>query len=108
MKLRVNTDGKIRISEYYFQTLCMIFWPGAKFGAKADALDAESDADSPGVSFDIRADADGVVARATISDRTRLSSMERRVDFDGGNTPEMTAKLAAGSAMLAAGVPPLI
>ncbi len=103
MKLRVNTDGKIRISEYYFQTLCMIFWPGAKFGAKADALDAESDADSPGVSFDIRADADGVVARATISDRTRLSSMERRVDFDGGNTPEMTAKLAAGSAMLAAG-----
>ncbi len=98
MKLTVISDGKIRVSEYYFQTLCMIFWPGAKFGA-----DSEADEDSPGVTFVITSDGGGVDARATIADKTRLSSMQRRVEFDGIYTHEMTVKLAAGAAMLAAG-----
>ena len=100
MKLTVRSDGKIKVSEYYFQMLCMIFWPGAKFGADSES---ESDADSPSVSFAVRADADGVAVRATIADRTRLSSMERRVEYDTMHSREMTVKLAAGAAILAAG-----
>lgn len=98
MKLTVETDGKIKVSEYYFQTLCMIFWPGAKFGAESD-----TDADSPSVRFTIRTDANGVTSRATIADRTKLSSCERRAEFDGVRTPSMTVKLASGAAFLAAG-----
>ncbi len=98
MKLTVESDGKIKVSEYYFQTLCMIFWPGAKFGAETD-----TDADSPTVRFTIKTDAKGVTSRATIADRTKLSSAERRAEFDGIRTDSMTVKLAAGSAFLAAG-----
>ena len=98
MKLTVETDGKINISEYYFQMLTMIFWPGAKFGAGE-----ESDEDSPSVRFVIRTDAAGVSARATIADRTKMASVERRAEFDGTHSPAMTVKLAAGAAMLAAG-----
>ncbi len=97
MKLTIDTDGKIKTSEYYFQTLCMIWWPGAKFGA-----DSESDEDSPAVRFVIRTDADGVSARATVADKTRMASVERRVDFDGVRSPVMILKLASGAAMLAA------
>ena len=100
MKLTVENDGKIKISEYYFQTLCMIFWPGAKFGASAEA---EYDDDSPSVRFVISTDAGGVSARATIADKTKMSSVERRVAFDGVRSDTMTLKLAAGAAMLTAG-----
>ncbi len=98
MKLTIDTDGKIGTSEYYFQTLCMIWWPGAKFGAESEA-----DEDSPFVRFVIRTDGGGVTVRTTIADRTKMASVERRVEFDGGRSPVMTLKLAAGSAMLAAG-----
>ena len=98
MKLTVDSDGKINVSEYYFQMLCMLFWPGAKFG-----VESETDDDSPSVRFVIRTDAGGVSARATIADRSKMSSVERRVDFDGARSPAMTVKLAAGSAILEAG-----
>lgn len=98
MKLTVETDGKIEINQYYFQTLCMIFWPGVRFGAGS-----ENDEDAPAVSFRISTNADGVTARVTIADKIRMASVERSVAFSGENSAQMTAKLAAGSAILAAG-----
>ncbi len=97
MKLTVETDGKIELNQYYFQTLCMIFWPGVRFGAGAEA-----DEDAPAVSFRIRTEETRVYARVTIADKHRMTSVERGIDFSDEHTPQMTAKLAAGSAILAA------
>ncbi len=97
MKLTLETDGNIEINQYYLQTLCMIFWPGVRFGAGSDA-----DEDSPDVSFRLRAEQDGIYARVTIADKLRMTSVERQVAFSDEHTEQMTAKLAAGAAILAA------
>lgn len=97
MKLTIENDGRIQLNEYYFQTLCMIFWPGVKFGA-----DSEND-DAPSVKFKISADDEGVRVRVTIAERSRMSSIERYTKFSEEKSEMMTAKLTAGNAILAAG-----
>ncbi len=97
MKLTVESDGKISLNQYYFQTLCMIFWPGVKFGEHSD------DEDAPAVSFRIRTTESAVYVRVTIAEKSRMTSVERHVDFSEENSDIMTAKLAAGAAILAAG-----
>ncbi len=98
MKLTLETNGNIEINLYYLQTLCMIFWPGVRFGAAH-----ESDEDEPSVKFLMTEEPDGISARVTISDKTKMTSVKREVSFSDEHTRASTAKLAAGNAMLDAG-----
>ncbi len=97
MKLLIESDNKIALNQYYFQTLCMIFWPGVKFSSDKE------DEDCPDVTFRIRTTDEGVYVRVTIAEKQRMASVERFVAFSEENSDVMTAKLAAGAAILAAG-----
>lgn len=98
MKLTLETNGNVEINLYYLQTLCMIFWPGVKFGAAHEA-----DEDEPSVKFVISERDGGIDARVTITDRAKMTSVLRHVNFSDEHTPTSTAKMAAGNAMLDAG-----
>ena len=54
MKLFLNGD----INVYYIQTLCMIFFPGAKFGS-----DEQSNPDAPALYLNLFPHEEGLCAR---------------------------------------------
>ncbi len=93
MKLILN--GNINI--YYVQTLCMIFFPGEKFGA------AEvSRTDAPELTLSLFEKEEGVEAIATLVYRERSATAQRMYSYIPGQTHDKTAKLACGAAVIGA------
>ena len=92
MKLKLK--GNVNI--YYIQTLCMIFFPGAKFGA------TEEDNDSPTLELELFETKESVrvFVRVLLGDKT--ASAEKEYPLDGRYDRDKTVKLACGSAVIAA------
>ena len=91
---------KGEISQYYVQTLCLLFFPGSKFGQ--DELPSPENPEAH-VSFLTRGD--DFVAEATLSWHGSTCKAEghiRRGDLIGGSD-ERLAKVAVGRAVFAAG-----
>ena len=94
MKLFVNGD----INKYYAQTLCMIFFPGAKF-YEEEVLTENSDV----LYLSVIHCENGVTATAEIKSEGKKSRKEHFESYKEGITKQRTAKIACGVAVLAAG-----
>lgn len=93
MKLIVSGD----INIYYVQTLCMIFFPGAKFGED----EAES-YDNPVLELRITPEANGVYAYAEMRHMGKICSSKKFEEYAGDADTEKKTKIAVGAAVLAA------
>ena len=91
MKLFLN--GEINV--YYIQTLCMIFFPGAKFGAEE-----QNSPDAPELYLDLEPFEEGLRARVTVNANGESASCEKYYPFTEQYTKEKTAKLVCGAAVL--------
>ena len=94
MKLYIEGD----INEYYVQTLCMLFFPGAKF-----SHDEELTENSDVVRLRMTVTENGITAQAEMTSGGKTAVKERHEQFKEGITRIRTAKIASGVAMLAAG-----
>lgn len=93
MKLVLN--GNINV--YYIQTLCMIFFPGAKFGAEE-----QNSPDAPVLSLDLEPYEDGLRARVFVSADGNCAESEKYYPFSEDCSRDKTAKLVCGAAIIAA------
>ncbi len=94
MKLYIEGD----INEYYAQTLCMLFFPGAKF-SHDEELTEKSDV----VRLSLIETDNGVTATAEMRSGGKTAIRERHEEYREGLTKTRTAKIAVGVAVLAAG-----
>ena len=95
MILRINGD----INQYYVQTLCMVFFPGAKFSEEA-----VRDKDTPRVTVHVRSYKNGnVKSTVEIKAYGKVSRSEVVVAPSSDLVPERLKKIAVGRAMFAAG-----
>lgn len=94
MKLFIDGD----INSYYVQTLCMLFFPGAKF-SQEEELTENSDV----LSLTMRTSDEGVTAYAEMRSGGKSVKKERFEPYREGFTKVKTAKIASGVAVLAAG-----
>lgn len=85
------------INRYYVQTLCMIFFPGAKFGENE-----EESEDNPSLYLKTNKDDTQINAYAEISFMGKTCRAERSAEITPERTQERTLKLAVGDAVLAA------
>ncbi|MBR5516297.1 MAG: coproporphyrinogen dehydrogenase HemZ [Clostridia bacterium] len=92
----VNIDGNI--NRFYAQTLCMVFFPGAKF-----AENEEADDNTPIVDIYERTTDEGSYAKATITIGDKSISCEHTEPFSERNTKIRTEKVAVGAALFKAG-----
>ena len=82
------------VNRYYVQTLCMIFYPGAKF------TEEECDDGTPTVYVSVR-EADGVcqaLVTATLGEESRTAV--KHADFTDYHSEERTVKIAVGAAIV--------
>lgn len=93
--MKVLIDGNI--NRYYVQTLCMIFFPGAKFPE-----DEEESADIPRLSLKLTCDEEKAVATATATLGEKTTQSIKEYVFTPKRTEERTRKLAVGAAVIAA------
>ena len=93
--MRLILDGPINV--YYIQTLCMIFFPGAKFGAAE-----QSDPDAPELRLTLREVDGGMEASATVTVGAESRSAFRHEDFSIWDTADKTAKKACGAVIVSA------
>lgn len=92
----VKTEGNI--NKYYVQSLCMLFFPGAKF--------AESEEEAKGVpvvSVSLRESEEGVEAFASIKQDAKVKTGSRFEKYKKDYTKNRTAKIAVGIAVFEAG-----
>ena len=82
------------LNRYYAQTLCLIYFPGAKF-AEGEVLTP----DTPVVEFVMEDRADGVYSRATVAIGVRSSTADCFVPFSELFPKERVRKMASGHAM---------
>ncbi|MBE6610165.1 MAG: coproporphyrinogen dehydrogenase HemZ [Ruminococcaceae bacterium] len=94
MKLFIDGD----INNYYVQTLCMLFFPGAKF-SQEEELTENSDV----LSLTMRSTESGVTAYAEMRSGGRSVKKEWYEPYKEGFTKVKSAKIASGVAVLAAG-----
>ena len=94
--MRVFIDGNI--NRYYVQTLCMIFFPGAKF-SEDEELTPETDV----LRLTVREESEGIYAKAEFTSRGKAATGERLEKFSADKTAERTCKIACGVAMFKAG-----
>ena len=88
----ININGNI--NRYYVQTLCMIFYPGAKFSDEA------CDDGTPALDLVLR-DVDGVCeAEATAIIGDERHTAVKRSEYTSYHTAERTAKIAVGAAIV--------
>lgn len=95
MKIEIESP----INKYYVQTLCMIFFPGAKFGSEE-----ADDENAPYLFIKTVEDEMGISSYATMRCDGISVNSEQRADFAPHRTEERTLKLAVGLAVLACGV----
>lgn len=94
MKLFIDGD----INNYYVQTLCMLFFPGAKFSEEEELKEA-----SDVLSLKMITGEAGITAIAEMKSNGRVAKKERFEPFREGLTKVRVAKLASGIAVLEAG-----
>ena len=93
--MKLKLDGKI--NPYYVQTLCMIFFPGEKFGENAEELPG-----SPELSLALNKNKEGVEARAVVSAAGKTVEAVRFVEYNETRDPDKALKMACGAAVIAA------
>ena len=96
MKLIISGD----INKYYVQTLCMIFFPGSKFGEGE-----EESFDNPLLELKITEEQNGICACAELRYMGKICSSRKFANFsgdEGAAERERLIKIAAGSAVLSA------
>ncbi len=93
MKLILN--GNINV--YYIQTLCMIFFPGEKFGQEG-----AEDPSTPVLSLTLSQDAEGMTAEVSVSLGEKSAYALKTHPFGEYYDRDKTAKLVCGAAVLAA------
>ena len=93
--MKLILDGEINV--YYIQTLCMIFFPGAKFGAAE-----QSDPDAPELRLKLTKLENGVEAVATVTVDGKSETAEKFWEYSEHHTNDKTAKLACGAAVITA------
>ena len=94
MKLFIEGE----INTYYAQTLCMLFFPGAKF-SEEEELTPSSDV----VSLKMVTSEQGVTAYAEMTSGGKTVKKERFEPYKAGITKVRAAKIASGIAVLSAG-----
>ncbi len=92
----VKTEGNI--NKYYVQSLCMLFFPGAKFSESE-----EETRNVPIVSVSLRESEAGVEAFASIKLDTKMKTGSRFEKYKKEYTKARTAKIAVGIAVFEAG-----
>ena len=92
----LHVNGKI--NHFYVQTLCMIFFPGAKFPA-----DEQPGPDVPELRLNIEDLPETVKASAWFSFGDKSATGESELEKDGSESAERLVKIAAGKAVLQAG-----
>ena len=93
----MNIKIESPVNKYYVQTLCMIFFPGEKFGENGDERP-----DAPSLYLRTENIEDGIRAYAEMGIGDKICRAERNVNFIPERTVERTLKLAVGAAILAA------
>ena len=93
--MKVIVDGDI--NKYYVQMLCMIFFPGAKFGE-----DEEESPEIPTLEVKVIKDANGVYANAELRHFGRICSSKKYQECPNGVDIDKKTKFAVGAAVLAA------
>jgi len=94
MKIEIESP----INKYYVQTLCMIFFPGSKFGD-------ECDEDIPrSLYLKTSASEEGITSYAKMYYGEKMGEAEHYVEYSASRTKERTLKLAVGLAVLSCGV----
>ena len=93
--MKLILDGKI--NPYYVQTLCMIFFPGEKFGAGEETRE-----DAPVLKLSLREEPEGLCASVFASFDGKAATAERFQAYSGEVDRAKTAKLACGAAVISA------
>lgn len=93
MKLIIDSD----INKYYVQMLCMIYYPGIKFGED----EAES-SENPTLELKTERDDEGISANVDFRYMGKICSAQKRVTFAEGVAKDRTLKLVVGEAVLSA------
>lgn len=93
--MKLILDGNI--NAYYIQTLCMIFFPGAKFGAAA-----QQEPNAPELYLRLSETESGVEAYVRVTVDGKTASAERVYDDTTEFNRAKTAKMACGAAVIAA------
>ena len=92
--MRIKLESPI--NKYYVQTLCMIFFPGEKFG--------EHEEESPDVpTLELRTEykEEGVLAYAKMTLGDKVCEAEKLTEYSDHRSKERTLKIAVGGAVLA-------
>ncbi|MBE6553676.1 MAG: coproporphyrinogen dehydrogenase HemZ [Ruminococcaceae bacterium] len=93
--MKLILDGNINV--YYIQTLCMIFFPGEKFGQSEN-----ENPDAPVLRLILRENAEGITASVAVTAFDRRADAERFYPYSERYDREKLAKLACGAAVIAA------
>ena len=93
MKLFLN--GNINV--YYIQTLCMIFFPGAKFGSEE-----QNNPDAPELYLNLFPHEEGLCAQVTVTAEGKSASSEKYYPYAEGCSHDKTAKMVCGAAIISA------
>ncbi len=93
--MRLLLDGDINV--YYIQTLCMIFFPGTKFGAAE-----QEDENEPLLKLQLLKEEDGMRARVTVSANGKTAQAEKFYLYTPQYDNQKTAKMVTGAAVIAA------
>jgi len=93
--MRLILNGTI--NPYYVQTLCMIFFPGEKFGAG----EAENEA-APTLTLNLTEQEEGIEAAASICANGKHAEAIKFYPYTEHTDRDKTAKLATGAAVIAA------
>jgi len=94
--MKLTIEGNI--NAYYVQTLCMIFFPGAKFSEKDTGDDSE-----PELYIKTDETGDGASAYAVMRNNGKQCAGSGYAAFENGVPPQRSVKIAAGRAVFAAG-----
>ncbi len=93
MKLKINGN----INQYYVQTLCMIFFPGAKFGASE-----QENENAPELILNLQEKDGGLEADVTVTVDGKSERAVRFEEYSDRYTKEKTAKMVSGAAVISA------
>ncbi len=94
MRLKINGD----ISEYYVQTLCLLFFQGSKFSSKIEQKE-----DEPSAEINITEDADNVIVSVELSHLGNTTSAVCKEAKNKYPTKERSVNVACGKAFFEAG-----
>ena len=93
--MKLKLEGNINV--YYIQTLCMIFFPGEKFGAGT-----QENPDAPTLSLTLAEKDEGFEATVAVSAHGKEAGATRYLAFSEHYDREKTAKMVCGAAVVAA------